>query len=92
MYNLKDNEKYIQKNNIYFFLSTFSLLIIVKYSISFFKNEILNLIKSDYFDTFIINIFDDKLEKLANTDIPENKKKFYKSNLEKIISKIEDLN
>tara|TARA_Y100001970_G_scaffold39493_1_gene48668 strand:- start:8705 stop:8965 length:261 start_codon:yes stop_codon:yes gene_type:complete len=75
-----------------FFLSTFSLLIIVKYSISFFKNEILNLIKSDYFDTFIINIFDDKLEKLANTDIPENKKKFYKSNLEKIISKIEDLN
>ena len=75
-----------------FFLSTFSLLIIVKYSISFFKNKILNLIKSDYFDTFIINIFDDKLEKLANTDIPENKKKFYKSNLEKIISKIEDLN
>ena len=75
-----------------FFLSTFSLLIIVKYSISFFKNEILNLIKSDYFDTFIINIFDDKLEKLANTDIPENKKKFYKSNLEKIISKIENLN
>ena len=92
MYNLKDNEKYIQKNNIYFFLSTFSLLISVKYSISFFKNEILNLIKSFYFDTFIINIFDDKLEKLANTDIPENKKKFYKSNLEKIISKIEDLN
>tara|TARA_Y100000996_G_C22211099_1_gene515429 strand:+ start:138 stop:398 length:261 start_codon:yes stop_codon:yes gene_type:complete len=75
-----------------FFLSTFSLLIIIKYSISFFKNEILNLIKSDYFDTFIINVLDDKLEKLANSEIPEQKKSFYKSNIEKIIIKIEELN
>ncbi len=75
-----------------FFLSTFSLLIIIKYSISFFKNEILNIIKSDYFDTFIINVLDDKLEKLANSEIPEQKKSFYKSNIEKIIIKIEELN
>ena len=41
---------------IMFFLSVFSLLIILKYSISFLKNEILDIIKSDRFDIFIINI------------------------------------
>ena len=72
--------------------SLFIILIIIKYSISFFKNEILNIIKSDQFDTFIVNIFDQKLEKLANTNIPPQKKQFYKSNLEKILRKIEELN
>ena len=77
---------------ILFFLSVFSLLIIIKYSISFFKNEILNILKSDRFDVFIINILDQKIEKLANTEISENKKIFYKKQIEKILFKIEDLN
>jgi hypothetical protein len=77
---------------ILFFLSVFSLLIIIKYSISFFKNEILNILKSDRFDVFIINILDQKIEKLANTEISENKKIFYKKQIEKILLKIEDLN
>ncbi len=77
---------------IIFFLSVFSILIIVKYSISFLKNEILNVIKSDRFDVFIINILDQKIEKLANTEIPENKKKFYKEKIEKILLKIEEIN
>ena len=29
---------------------------------------------------------------MANTEIPENKKKFYKENIEKILLKIEELN
>ena len=85
------NQNY-KKIIIIFFLSVFSILIIVKYSISFLKNEILNVIKSDRFDVFIINIFDEKLEKIANTEIPENKKKFYKEKIEKILLKIEEIN
>ena len=85
------NHKY-KKIIIIFFLSVFSILIIVKYSISFLKNEILNVIKSDRFDVFIINILDQKIEKLANTEIPENKKKFYKEKIEKILLKIEEIN
>lgn len=77
---------------ILFFLSVFSLLIIIKYSISFLKNEILDILKSDRFDVFIINVLDQKIEKLANTEIPENKKTFYREQIEKILLKIEDLN
>ena len=77
---------------ILFFLSVFSLLIVIKYSISFLKNEVLDIIKSDRFDLFIINIIDQKIEKLANTEIPENKKIFYREQIEKILLKIEDLN
>ena len=76
---------------IYFFLTVFSILIIIKYSISFLKNEILNVIKSDRFDVFIINILDQKIEKLANTEIPEKKKKFYKEKIYKILLKIKEL-
>ena len=86
------NKYNYKKLIIIFFLIVFSLLILIKYSISIFKNEILNTIKSDRFDIFIINILDQKIEKLANTKIPENKKKFYKENLEKILLKIEELN
>jgi len=85
------NQNY-KKKIIIFFLSVFSILIIIKYSISFVKNEILNVIKSDRFDVFIVNILDEKLEKLANTEIPENKKKFYKEKIEKILLKIEEIN
>ncbi len=84
------NQDY-KKIIIYFFLIVFSILIIIKYSISFLKNEILNLIKSDRFDVFIINILDQKIEKLANTEIPEKKKKFYKEKIDKILLKIEEL-
>tara|TARA_A100001015_G_scaffold210585_1_gene235974 strand:+ start:1251 stop:1511 length:261 start_codon:yes stop_codon:yes gene_type:complete len=76
---------------IYFFLTVFSILIIIKYSISFLKNEILNVIKSDRFDVFIINILDQKIEKLANTEIPDKKKKFYKEKIDKILLKIKEL-
>lgn len=85
------NKNY-KKIIILFFLSVFSLLIITKYSISFLKNEILDIIKSDKFDVFIINIIDQKIEKLANTEIPENKKIFYREQIKKILLKIEDLN
>ena len=67
----------------------FSILIVVKFTISFFKNEIINIIKSDRFDNFIINVIDEKLEKLANEDVPEEKKDFYKSNLNKIFEKLD---
>lgn len=86
------NNYNFKKLIIIFFLIIFSLLIVIKYSISIFKNEILNIIKSDRFDIFIINILDQKIEKMANTEIPENKKKFYKENIEKILLKIEELN
>ena len=86
-----NNYKY-KKLVIKFFVITVSLLILLKYSISIFKNEILNIVKSDRFDIFIVNILDQKIEKIANTDIPENKKKFYKENIEKILLKIEELN
>ena len=85
------NKNY-KKIIILFFLSVFSLLIVTKYSISFLKNEILDIVKSDKFDVFIINIIDQKIEKLANTEIPENKKIFYREQIKKILLKIEDLN
>ena len=78
-------KKYI----IILLFSIFGLIITVKFSISFFKNEIINIIKSDKFDVFIINILDKKIEKIANTEISEDKKNFYKNNLEKIINKFE---
>jgi len=71
------------------FVIIFSILIVVKFTISFFKNEIINIIKSDRFDNFIINVIDEKLEKLANEDVPEEKKDFYKSNLNKIFEKLD---
>ena len=74
---------------IYFFLIIFSILIILKYSISILKNEILNIIKSDQFDTFIINIIDQKVEKLAESKITSEKKKFYKENLNIILDKFD---
>lgn len=84
--------KKINKIIIIFFLTVFSILIIMKYSISFFKNEIINIIKSDRFDVFLINVLDQKLEKIANSELPENKKIFYKENIKKIFLKIKELN
>tara|TARA_B100001758_G_C17820197_1_gene308902 strand:- start:128 stop:385 length:258 start_codon:yes stop_codon:yes gene_type:complete len=74
---------------LYFFLIIFSILIILKYSISILKNEILNIIKSDQFDTFIVNIIDQKVQKLAESKITNEKKKFYKENLNKILDKFD---
>tara|TARA_Y100000768_G_C23634614_1_gene521205 strand:- start:39 stop:296 length:258 start_codon:yes stop_codon:yes gene_type:complete len=78
-----------KKMVLYFFLIIFSILIILKYSISILKNEILNIIKSDQFDTFIVNIIDQKVEKLAESKITSEKKKFYKENLNKILDKFD---
>ena len=74
---------------LYFFLIIFSILIILKYSISILKNEILNIIKSDQFDTFIVNVIDQKVKKLAESKIPSEKKIFYKENLNKILEKFD---
>jgi len=74
---------------LYFFLIIFSILIILKYSISILKNEILNIIKSDQFDTFIVNIIDQKVQKLAESKITSEKKTFYKENLNKILDKFD---
>ena len=77
---------------IMFFLSVFSVLIIIKYSVSILKNQILDIIKSDRFDVFIVNIIDEKLEKISNMELSDYKKKFYKEKIEKILSKIEEIN
>ena len=77
---------------IYFFLIVFGLIIISKYTISFVKNEILDIIKSDKFDTFVINIFDSKIEKIAETEISPEKKQFYLKNFKIIINKFEEEN
>ena len=74
---------------LYFFLIIFSILIILKYSISILKNEILNIIKSDQFDTFIVNVIDQKVKKLAESKISSEKKIFYKENLNKILEKFD---
>ena len=78
-----------KKMVLYFFLIIFSILIILKYSISILKNEILNIIKSDQFDTFIVNIIDQKVQKLAESKITSEKKTFYKENLNKILDKFD---
>ena len=78
-----------KKMVLYFFLIIFSILIILKYSISILKNEILNIIKSDQFDTFIVNRIDQKVEKLAESKITSEKKTFYKENLNKILDKFD---
>ena len=77
----------LKKTIIIFFLVLFGSLIFTKYLISFMKNEVLSIIKSDRFDTFIINIIDEKIERIAQGEIAEDKKNFYKDNFEKIIKK-----
>ncbi len=77
---------------IIFFLVIFGSIIISKYTISFVKNEILAMIKSDKFDTFVINIFESKIEKIAETEISPEKKKFYLENFEIIINKFKKEN
>ena len=77
---------------IIFFLIVFGLVIVSKYIVSFVKNEILDITKSDQFDSFVINIFDSKLKKLAETDISPEKKKFYIENFQIIINKFEEEN
>ena len=79
----------LKKILIYLFIAIFSILILFKYSVSIIKNEILSLIKSNQFDVFIVNIFDQKLEKLSNIELSEEKKIFYIKNFEKIIKKFE---
>ncbi len=79
----------LKKILIYLFIAIFSILILLKYSVSIIKNEILSLIKSNQFDVFIVNIFDQKLEKLSNIELSEEKKIFYIKNFEKIIKKFE---
>ncbi len=71
------------------FVIIFSILITVKFSISFFKNEIISIIKSEKFDRFIINVIDEKLEKIANEEISDQRKDFYNKNLNKIFEKLE---
>ena len=51
--------------------------------------SLLYIIKSPKFDTFVINIFDQKLEKLAESDLTEKQKLFYSSRFKKIIKKFE---
>ena len=53
------------------------------------KNEVLDIIRSPKFDTFVINIFDQKLEKLAESDLTKEQKLFYSSRFKKIIKKFE---
>ena len=71
------------------FVIIFSILITIKFSISFFKNEIISIIKSEKFDRFIINVIDEKLEKIANEEISDQRKDFYNKNLNKIFEKLE---
>ena len=79
----------LKKILIYLFIAIFSTLIIIKYSISMIKNEAINIIKSPKFDAFIIAIFDQKLQELADKDLSEEKKIFYRNNFKKIIKKFE---
>ena len=79
----------LKKTIIILLVSIFSLLIVVKYSVSFVKNEVLNIIKSPKFDRFIVNVFDQKLEKLANSELTKEQKNFYSTRLKKIIQKFE---
>ena len=79
----------LKKILIYLFIGIFSILILFKYSVSIIKNEILSTIKSNQFDVFIVNIFDQKLEKLSEIELSEEKKFFYIKNFEKIIKKFE---
>ena len=53
------------------------------------KNEVLEIIRSPKFDTFVINVFDEKLEKLAESDLTKEQKLFYSSRFKKIIKKFE---
>ena len=79
----------LKKILIYLFIGIFSILILFKYSVSIIKNEILSIIKSNQFDIFIVQILDQKLEKLSEIELSEEKKFFYIKNFEKIIKKFE---
>lgn len=79
----------LKKTIIILFISIFSLLIVIKYSVSIIKNQVLNIIKSPKFDKFVVNIFNQKLETLANSDLTQEQKLFYSTRLKKIIKKFE---
>ena len=79
----------LKKIIIILLISIFSLLIVIKYSVSIIKNQVLNIIKSPKFDKFVVNIFNQKLETLANSDLTQEQKLFYSTRLKKIIKKFE---
>ncbi len=79
----------LKKIIIFLFIGIFTTLIIIKYSMSMIKNEIIDILKSPKFDSFIVAIFDQKLQQLADKDLSEEKKIFYRNNFKKIIQKFE---
>ena len=79
----------LKKIIIFLFIGIFTTLIIIKYSMSMIKNEIIDILKSPKFDSFIVAIFDQKLQQLADKDLSEEKKIFYRNNFKKIIKKFE---
>ena len=79
----------LKKIIIILLVSVFSLLILIKYSVAIVKNEVLSMIKSPTFDRFIVNIVNEKLEKIAETELTQDQKVFYSSKLKKIIQKFE---
>lgn len=69
----------------------FIILITVKYSIGIVENKIIDIVKSDRFNDFIIKVLDTKLEQLSKNDLDQGKKQFYKEKIIIIKEKYRDI-
>ena len=76
---------------LYSVVIIFIILITVKYAIGIIENKIIDIVKSERFDEFVIKVLDTKLEQLSKYDLDYGKKQFYKEKIIIIKEKYKDI-
>lgn len=76
---------------LYSVVIIFIILITVKYAIGIIENKIIDIVKSERFDEFVIKVLDTKLEQLSKYDLDNGKKNFYKEKIIIIKEKYRDI-
>ena len=76
---------------LYSVVIIFIILITVKYAIGIIENKIIDIVKSERFDEFVIKVLDTKLEQLSKYDLDHGKKYFYKEKIIIIKEKYRDI-
>jgi hypothetical protein len=76
---------------LYSVVIIFVILITVKYAIGIIENKIIDIVKSERFDEFVIKVLDTKLEQLSKYDLDYGKKQFYKEKIIIIKEKYKDI-
>ena len=81
------NQEKLKKYILLTIIVFFSIIFLIKFSLSFIENKISSTLKSKKFEIFIMNEFNNKLESFANKTVSESEYIFYKDNFYKIFKK-----